>query len=226
MLKKTLSLCFVISLFTLLPALGQGEEEPKPQKVPKQKNGMFNVEGAVRGSGFRVTIIHPMRGNFAEYDKIEIVNVINEVGDRLPAEEIEKYTDRLFSQFQKSGVFREVRKVDRLELAGNPENKPDTPASSPEAKRTLVLTNRAIYYKPGSRNLRAIGLGFGYHRFVVRFQIYDKERGMELAMGNISGEVNEGFGSMPLLAGNSDARNSIVEGLINRIEVRRALSEQ
>ncbi len=197
----------------------------KEKKTPKQKNGTLDAKGAVRGSGFRITIIHPMRGNFAEYDKIEIVNMINEIGGRLPVTEMEKYTERLSKSFQQSGVFRDVRRVDILELVHNSGKEPEAADAEPEEKRTIVLTNRAIYYKPGSRGLRGIGLGFGYHRFVVRFQIYDKERGVELAMGNISGEVTEGFGSVPFLAGNGDARNSIVDALLNRVEVRKGLAD-
>lgn len=64
----------------------------------------------------------------------------------------------------------------------------------------------------------------GRHRFVVRFYLYDKERGVELAMGNISGEVDGSFGSVPFLAGDSEARRAIVAAIVNRTEIRHATS--
>lgn len=78
----------------------------------------------------------------------------------------------------------------------------------------------------GSRTLRAVGLGFGYHRFLVRFTVYDKELGTILARSNISGEVSSSFLSVPFLAGDSDARNWIVDALVNRVEIRKAMAEQ
>lgn len=288
MLKKALPLSVILSMWVPYAALADNK------KVPREKRSRLDAQAAIRGSGFRITTIHPMRADFSEYDKIEIAKTTNEVGERASAEELQNFTDGLARSFQQAGSFKEVIRVDKPQLAkgdaqanpalgegsrstdtassedapllaaempifppsfgspsesavlGGPDpkglgspgratlpdaavrqkGKPIAVAAAAGTKRTLLITTEMIYYKKGSRTVRALGLGGGSQRFVVRFHIYDKELGQELAMGNIAGEVNDGFGSVPFLAGNSEARTSVVAALVNRVEVRRAKAEQ
>lgn len=279
MLRKTLFLCAVTVLLAPLPAQAGGE------KNPKEKRNRLDTRGAIHGSGFRITIIHPFRGDFSEYDKLEVVRTTSDVGDAVPDKAMEDYTKHLDLSFQKSGTFKEVREVDKVQLAQEPSRSapdpgevpdPDSPglvegSSSPSdvwtaflsepfksspppvpnlagpirlhtpppnpstplpatqgasAKRTMVIASSVIYYQKGNRTLRAVGFGGGYFRFVVRFYIYDKELGVELAMGNISGEVNTSFYAVPFLAGDSEGRESVVSALVNRVEVRKASADQ
>lgn len=231
MLKGAAFLCACLLIGTG-PATYAARQASPPDVPDKKRSGGMDAKGIVRGSGFRTTMIHPMRGDFADYDTLEIVEMVSEIGDRISEEQMRDYTSGLIASFTRAGVFRSVTRTDRVSLATPPliaAAHPDAlvwngvPASAPEpATRTIVMTSRVIYYKAGSRGLRAIGLGLGTHRFVVRFHLYDKERGVELAMGNISGEVDGSFGSVPFLAGDSDARNAIVEAIVNRTEIRHA----
>lgn len=321
--RKRLALCLMVTVLMPLTAWAGDKDKHEtnhPQesrKAPKKKRAHLDTKGAVRGSGFRISWIHPMRGNFAEYDTLEIVNLTSAIGDRVPAEEMEKYTEDLVRSFEEASIFGEVRKVDEATLAERPAESvnseateaavmaspqgtlsslddqiaflsspfhssslpvipgdsvphrletplqviaPDAPlppetapaprspleaplelmdpaslpqesealavTQAPEPKRTMVITGEVIYYKKGNRGLRIVGLGLGYHRFVVRFHIYDKELGEELAMGNISGEVMEGFLSVPGLVGDADGRKQVVDALVNRVERRRAQANQ
>lgn len=279
MSTKTYLLCLILTLAFPPHFLAAAQDE----EVPKEKGGRMSPGGLARGTGFRVTMIHPMRGDFSRYDKLEIVKMRNLTGERTPQEAMEDYTDRLYEAFHGSGLFRTVRKVETLRL-DRPLKRVPVPAlrndlavwngddSGPvggldlmidrsqtarqpaseingadfsegtvggdttgdgqhtpldiEPQGTLVIATSALYYKGGNRGLRALGLGFGYHRFIVRFYIFDKEQGLELAMGNISGEVIGSFASIPLIAGDDASRSSIVEAIENRVEVRKALAER
>lgn len=259
------------------------------QKIPEEKSQGLEAKGVLRGSGFRISIVHPMRGDFSKYDRLEVVEMLNGVGDRLQDQVKDDYMKKLIQEFQGMGAFafKEVRVVPESEIQGWPigiraavssgletpdQARSEDPAGRADASdavlsppagprpdsvnvngasvdspaagvpgepaqaekggspgggsdapmRTMVVITESIYYKAGSRGLRALGLGGGYHRFVVRFYLYDKELRQELAMGNISGEVTGGFFSVPLLAGDDDARSAITSALTNRVEVRRA----
>lgn len=233
MLKGAAFLCACLVIGTG-PATYAARQETSRDVPDKKRSGGMDAKGILSGAGFVMTIIHPMRGDFSDYDKLEVVEMVSEVGDRIPKEKMRDYTSDLATSFTRAGIFRSVTRTDRVSLAtprliaAAPPDAPvenDAPASVPEpAKRTIVMTSRVIYYKPGNRGLRAIGLGLGTHRFVVRFYLYDKERGVEVAMGNISGEVDGSFGSVPFIAGDSDARNAIVAAIVNRTEIRQATS--
>lgn len=326
MKKKVLSLSMIVLLLAPLTALAgqQLEKDGKhdSKNPPKKIHGMLSTEGVVRGSGFRLTWIHPMRGNFAEYDKLEVVDLKSDVGERVSAEEARKYTDDLLESFKAIGIFKDVKKVEDVSLAAQPsgatqssdvsdatasrplpqrissfsegsegqemrlidssssppsqeislqpaknslkspiqdigltESLPETasrprppleapllvvdpdalPQDEDEArlaanheapKRTMVISSEVIYYHQGSRAKRAFGLGLGSHRMVVRLHIYDKDRGDELGMVNISGEVQDSFGSIPAIAGDSDGRKWVVKAIVNRVELRRADASQ
>lgn len=167
-----------------------------------------------------------MRGDFSEYNRLEVANITNGIGDRLPADVMEKYNRDLMAAFQRSAGFGQVAQVDEVPVetsAGSAaEAGPPSGAAPEPTTRTLLVTSEVLYYKAGNRGLRAIGFALGYHRFVVRVRLYDKELGRELAMINVSGEVSESFLSIPLIAGDGAARNAIVAAIVNRSEIRRA----
>jgi hypothetical protein len=287
MLRKTFPLYFIMIMLAPLTSLAEAG------KVPQEKRPRLDAKTVLRGSGFRITTIHPMRGDFSQYDKLEIANMTNEVGDRVPGYQLEKYTVDLARTFQKEGTFKQVIRVEKPQFAVQPvepapgqvsegtqaasyggaassagggttflparfrsssqpaaggvsgpsnldpsgeADPPGVPLPQPAnpmgvtltdgQKRTMVITSELIYYKKGNRGLRALGLGGGYERFVVRFHIYDEELGLELAMGNIAGEVDDGFGAIPFLAGDDDGRKAVAGALVNRVEVRRAKADQ
>lgn len=119
--KKALLLCIVVALLAPPPAHA-GEE-----KKPKEKRPRLDAHTAIHGAGFRITMIHPFRGDFSEYDKLEVVRTASDVGDAVPAKAMEDYTENLYLSFQKSGAFKEVREVDQGPLAPGPS----PPASDP-----------------------------------------------------------------------------------------------
>ncbi|RMG51192.1 MAG: hypothetical protein D6723_11075 [Acidobacteria bacterium] len=321
--QRTIMGCFIVALIGALTVRAEKAPQAHPprkhrqkhRKMPKRERPHLTVKGAARGSGFRITWIHPTRGNFAEYDRLQVVRLTSAIGDRVPREAMEKYTEDLARSFEQTGIFHRVEVVDDLALvkhplpggavshpvgkssvvpqgsfpsfegwgtpfAQRPQSSsppstipvaeglmapirvlpPDAPlpqptgrsipkrpldaplivadpdalpeeqktavASERRAQRTMIITGCVIYYKKGNRGLRMLGLGLGYHRFVVRFHIYDKELGQELAMGNISGEVSGGFLSIPGLTGDADGRKWVVTALVNRVERRRAKADR
>ncbi|MFQ5792870.1 MAG: hypothetical protein ACE5JI_20570, partial [Acidobacteriota bacterium] len=61
-----------------------------------------------------------MRGDLSAYDKLEIVKMVNGIGDRLPAEQMERYTQDLVRSFQGTSFFNEVRRTDEFKPAERP----------------------------------------------------------------------------------------------------------
>lgn len=321
---RTIMGCFIVALIGALTVRAEKAPQAHPprkhrqkhRKMPKRERPHLTVKRSC--PWFRISDywIHPMRGNFAEYDRLQVVRLTSAIGDRVPREAMEKYTEDLARSFEQTGIFHRVEVVDDLALVKHPlpvravshpigkssmvpqgssssfegwgtpfaqrpqsssppspipvaegltapirvlppdaplpqptsqpvpkrpldaplivadpgslpgEQKAAAVASERRAQRTMIITGCVIYYKKGNRGLRMLGLRLGYHRFVVRFHIYDKELGQELAMGNISGEVSSGFLSIPGLTGDADGRKWVVTALVNRVERRRAKADR
>lgn len=223
MVTRTWPLC--LALIALLSGAAAGAAG----QVPKKKKGN-SASGVVTGSGFRITTIHPMRGDFSEYNRVEVAGITNGIGERISADVIEQFNQDLEASFQSSDGFSQVARIGDVAVdssAGSPVGAGPPPVPAPEGStRTLLVSSEVLYYKAGNRGLRAIGLGGGYHRFVVRVRLYDKELGRELGMMNLSGEVSSGFFTMPLIAGDGAARNAIVAAIVNRTDIRRAKAGQ
>ncbi|MEE8201309.1 MAG: hypothetical protein V3R29_09085 [Candidatus Acidoferrales bacterium] len=250
------------ALFLLLALLGSTFLAPRParteeKKEPKGNNGVFSAGGILKGKYHHLRFIIPFRGDFSQYNKVEIVQPESDLGpDTVPAEKIEQYTRWLQQLFLDTGLFEEVRivqettlgsaaasvspaeeEVVRAELAGfplpaglDPDEEftgipaEDTvlliqPAAVPE-KHTLVVTSTVLDYLKGNRGLRMLGVGIGGSRFTVRFSIYDKQTGAEVARGNVTGAVEDTSFGLPGGSGSDQSLKVGAADLVYHVERR------
>ena len=93
------------------------------------------------------------------------------------------------------------------------------PAAVPE-KHTLVVTSTVLDYLKGNRGLRMFGVGIGGSRFTVRFSIYDKQTGAEVARGNVTGAVEDTSFGLPGGSGSDQSLKVGAADLVYHVERR------
>jgi hypothetical protein len=76
------------------------------------KNGVLNWKAIVLGGAFRVTTAIPLHGDFAKYDRVEVVRATSVIGPDVPAPFLRHLTDQLAGEFRKGGRFADVAVVE------------------------------------------------------------------------------------------------------------------
>ncbi|MFQ5695331.1 MAG: DUF4410 domain-containing protein, partial [Terriglobia bacterium] len=87
-------------------------------------------------------------------------------------------------------------------------------------ERTLVVTSTVLDYLKGNRAKRMLGVGIGGSRFTVRFSIYDKQNGKEVARGNITGVVEDTSFGLPGGSGSDQSMKVAASDLVLHVERR------
>ncbi|MFQ5663757.1 MAG: hypothetical protein ACE5HL_07995 [Terriglobia bacterium] len=285
---------------------------------------MMSRGGVLKGKYHHLRFIIPFRGDFSQYDKVEIVRLGSDLGpDTVPPEKMEKYTEWLQQLFVNTGLFDEVGIVEEAELGptppapattlppehaaspaaseeqelallprstplllarldpkagisgllsdptglplqavtmlpaelpaspaaageespgSQPNSLPQSASADPEEdftgippqdalvviqpppppaeRRTLVVISTVMDYLKGNRGLRMLGVGIGGSRFTVRFSIYDKQTGKEVARGNVTGAVEDSSFGLPGGSGSDQSLKVTAGDLVQHVESR------
>ena len=88
----------------------------------KGQNGILSMKTLVLGGEFRVTTVVPFKGNFADYNRLEIAKPISLVGRALSSEVSSRQVARIKSQFDSRKIFESVAVIDSYSptFNGNP----------------------------------------------------------------------------------------------------------
>ncbi len=88
-----------------------GAKNHKENRKYRPKNGVISIKGEIFGGEFRVTNVIPLHGDFSKYYRLEITPLESVIGPGVPDQLIRKYTNEVYSEFKKSGRFKEVQIV-------------------------------------------------------------------------------------------------------------------
>lgn len=194
---------------------------PMHAAVAGEKVGTISAGGVARGAHFRIRYIVPLHGNFANYDRVEIAKLESALGDVVPRKKMDKFANNLKKSFERMGLFSQVEIVDSFVRPDPASSGAEEQAGAKDkSKGTLVITGKVIDYARGSRALRLLGLGLSPSIFTVRFSIFDKDTGQELARGNISGVVQDGFLSIPGFSSDEVSFKEVGVAISDQVERR------
>ncbi len=86
-----------------------------PPAAPRihAENGVLSAGGVLKGNYHHLRFIIPLRGDFSQYKRVEVVSAVSEVGHELPAEKREKYQEWMRRMFAETGLFEEVLLVEK-----------------------------------------------------------------------------------------------------------------
>lgn len=205
---KKWAVCFLFLFFAGISSL-------------RADDGGVSIGSLLRGSHFRVRYIIPMRGNFAYYDRVEIVRLESALGDAVPREKMDKFEANLKRSFEKMGLFSSVDIVDSYQPPAAPSDDRAESAIEDKQSKTLVIRGKVIDYSRGNRLARLLGIGLAPAIFTVRFSMFDKETGRELARGNISGSVEEGLFAASALTPSDASFKEVHKAISDQVERRK-----
>lgn len=131
------------------------------------ENGVMSRGGVLKGKYHHLRFIIPFRGDFSQYDKVEIVRLGSDLGpDTVPPEKMEKYTEWLQQLFVNTGLFDEVGIVEEAELGPTPPapatTLPPGHAASPAAseEQELALLPRSTPLLLARLDRKQVSVGF------------------------------------------------------------------
>jgi hypothetical protein len=128
----------------------------------------------------RTQVLEPKKAGFENYTVLEITDLKNNIGPRVPAEVMRRVPDAIAEKVRGLNLFQAVNRVPAVSEAA-----PDTNA--------LSLEGTIIEYEPGSRALRyLVGFGAGKAFATVQLRAIDKATKEEIFRGNIAAEQSMG----------------------------------
>lgn len=220
----------------------------------KPKNGVLNWKAIVLGGGFRVTTAIPLHGDFAKYDRLEIVRTRSLIGRDAPQKVLDKVTDQLAAEFRRGGHFANVAVVEdfvQRPPAATPVGEPletfrdadslDAPlrtaadlaefdrqraaaARRSATPATLVVVSQVIDYTKGNKLLQLLFLDLGNAVMTLRFSYLDKATGEELGRSVITSDDSSKV--IPSLLSPRSALSGVAEGLADQVTRRKVAGER
>ncbi len=218
------------------------------------KNGILNWKAILLGGGFRVTPTVPLHGNFAKYDRVEIVRSESLIGRDVPASVLDELTTGLAAEFRKGGHLASAGVVDRADLPATPPAAASTPApsfrdadplaapmrtwddlaafdrqrreaaSADTPGGTLVVESQVIDYAPGNKLLQLLFLDLGNAVLTVRVSYFDKATGERLGASIISSDNSSSV--IPSAFSLRTAVTGVVGGLVDQVTRRKVAAER
>jgi hypothetical protein len=216
------------------------------------KNGVLNWKAVVFGGAFRVTTVVPLHGDFAHFDRVEIVEAESLIGSDVPPAVLHDLTEHLVEGFRAGGHFSEVGIVRAYEphqarpAAGETtedfrgSDSLDAPirpaadmavmdlarrlAADDSAGDTLVVTAQVLDYAKGNKFLQLLLLNLGNGLMTLRMAYYDKATGEELGRSVISSDNSSKV--VPSLLSSRTPITGIAEGLVDQVTRRKVAAER
>jgi hypothetical protein len=143
---------------------------------------MFLLVFAFGCASGRTQIIQPKKTGFRNYQVLEITDLENTVGPKVPAEYLQVIPNEIAKKVTLLNLFQAVERVPIP-----PKERTGTP--------TLVLKGAIIEYDPGSRGKRwcAGPLGWGKGFMTVQLTALDRNTKEVIALANVGCELQGGF---------------------------------
>lgn len=128
----------------------------------------------------RTQVVEPKKAGFENYSVLEITDLKNNIGPKVPAEVMQRVPDAIAEKVRGLSLYQAVNRV------------PAVTEAAPETN-TLILEGTIIEYEPGSRALRyLVGFGAGKAYATVQLKAIDKAKKEEIFRGNIAAEQSMG----------------------------------
>jgi hypothetical protein len=124
----------------------------------------------------RTQVLEPKKAGFENYSVLEITDLKNNMGPKVPAEVMQRVPDTIAEKVRGLNLFQAVKRI------------PAVTEAAPEPK-TLILEGTIIEYETGSRALRYfVGFGAGKAYATVQLRAIDTATKEEIFRGNIVAE--------------------------------------
>ena len=132
----------------------------------------------VTGAKTRLHVVVPIAASLRSYHVIEVTQVADLIGDRIPPS-MERYlNERVLAAF-----------------SGLPSSPTTVPGPVDAAVRALLVDGFLDDYDAGSRSLRVVELGFNHVAVTMRVRLRDKQSGQLLAAASVTAEDDRASGT-------------------------------
>lgn len=221
-------------------------------KTYSPKNGVVSWKTVILGGGFRVNAVVPLHGDFAKFNRLEVVRAVSAIGPDVPLVVLDRLTQRLVVEFKGLGKFSDVSPIEAFDIvapsptdAGNQQLsfvgadpldapiRPSTDMSVFDRQRalaslpppaTLILKSEVIDYAPGNKFAQLLFLNIGNALITTRLTYFDKTTAVELGRSVVSSDSSSKV--LPSIISPRSFLDGVTDGIVDQVTRRQVVAEQ